>query len=86
MQANPDQSNAFPSRFFGLGLKGFMILAVILLVIEIAFIFAVFGTDLIFQEIDVSNLAPGAQQASLHLRQSMQNCIATARTFALIQT
>lgn len=84
MQANPDQSNALPSRFFGLGLKGFMILAAILLVIEIAIIFAVFGTDLIFKEIDVSSLAPGAQQASLHLRQSMQSCVTTARTFAAL--
>lgn len=82
MQAKSQQSNAFPSRFFGLGLKGFLILAAVLLVIEIAIIIIVFGTDLIFTEIDLSNLAPSAQHATVNL----QSCIAKARTFALTNT
>lgn len=83
MQAKSQQSSsAFPSRFFGLGLKGFLILAVILLLAEIAIIILVFGTDLIFTEIDLTNLAPSAQQVTLNLH----SCIAKARTLALTST
>lgn len=84
MQAKSQQSNAFPARFFGLGLKGFLMLAAILLLLEIAIIFAVFGTDLFFSLIidEFSSVTPAALQTS----HSLQTCATTARTFALLQT
>ncbi|MFZ5733879.1 MAG: hypothetical protein ACOY4O_14175 [Pseudomonadota bacterium] len=84
MQANSQQPpNTFPNRFFGLGLKGFLLLAAILLLLEIAVIFAIFGTDLFFNLIDeLTSVTPGAVQ----INQIVQSCVTTARTMALLHT
>lgn len=84
MQTNSQQPPAtFPNRFFGLGLKGFLALAAILLLLEIAVILAIFGTDLVFNLIlDLSSVPPAAVQAN----QTMQSCAMTARTLALLHT
>lgn len=84
MQTNSQQPPAtFPNRFFGLGLKGFLALAAILLLLEIAVILAIFGTDLVFNLIlDLSSVPPAAVQAN----QTMQSCTTTARTLALLHT
>lgn len=85
MQAKSRQtSRTFPNRFFGLGLRGFLILAAILLLLEIAVIFAVFGTDLFFNLIDdLTSIGPSG---AVPVNQTVQSCITTARTFALLRT
>lgn len=84
MQTNSQQPpNTFPNRFFGLGLKGFLALAVILLLIEIAIIVAIFGTDLFFNLIDeLTGVTPGA----VPVNQTVQSCTTTMRTLALLRT
>ena len=85
MQANSQQPpSRLPNRFFGLGLKGFLALAVILLLLEIAVIFVIFGTDLFFSLIvdELTGVTPGA----VPVNQTVQSCTTTIRTLALLRT
>lgn len=84
MQANSQQPpSRFPTRFFGLGLKGFLALAAILLLLEITLILAIFGTDLFFNLIDeLTGVTPGA----VPVNQTVQSCTTTIRTLALLRT
>ncbi len=77
-------SQPIPNRFLGLGIKTILLFALLLLLVEVVLILAIFGSDLLFTTIDPASLAPGAQQATLQLRQTVPTCVLNARTYAAL--
>ncbi len=71
-------------RLAGLGIKTILLFALLLLLVEVVLILAIFGSDLIFTTIEPGSLVPGAQQATVQLRQTVPTCVLNARTYAAL--